>query len=178
MKRLIPLAYFFFTCLLVLSACLPLPPVNPVPLVAAASVAVSHGSAQSPAGGEIGTLLSQTLPPSNVKALRISAWGSSTGQGNPRAFYLYVGNDLTIAVNIEAPLRWFRCETEAIKAAPDKAVYSSVCFVGDLAGATVTSVHSIEGPLNWAAPIVIRGAGKGVLLGDVTQTGMIVETLN
>jgi len=123
-------------------------------------------------------LLSQTLPPSNVKVVRISAWGSSTGQGNPRAFYLYVGADLPIAVNIEQPIRWFRCEVEAVKAGTDKAVYSSVCFVGDLAGATVTSVHSMDGALNWAEPIVIRGAGKGVLLGDVTQTGMIVETLN
>jgi len=169
-KSLFPVA------LLSLSACLP--PINAVPVVGAASVLISHGSAQSPEGGSVGTLLSQTLPPSpNVKALRISAWGASGAQGNPRAFYLYVGSALPIAVNIEAPLSWFRCEVEVVKAV-DKAFYSSVCFVGDLAGATVTSVHSMDGPLNWAEPIVIRGAGKGVLLGDVTQTGLIVETLN
>lgn len=155
------------------SACLP---VSTSVTLAAASVTVSHGSAQSPEGGAIGTLLSQTVQSAGVKALRVSAWGTSTSQGT-RAFYLYVGNDLPIAVNLTTPILWFRCEVEVIKAV-DKAGYSSVCFVGDLAGATVTSVHSMEGSLNWSEPIVIRGAGKGVLQGDVTQTGMIVETLN
>lgn len=159
------------------AACLP--PVNPAPVVGSASVTVSHGLAQSPEGGAIGTLLSQTVQPAvGTKALRISAWGGGTSQHPGRTFYLYVGQDLPIAVNLTTPILWFRCETEVVKTGGATAQYSSVCFVGNLSGDTVTAVHSLDGSLKWSEPLVIRGAGKGVNQGDVTQTGMVVEVLN
>lgn len=162
---------FALSSLLIFSACLPPQAVPPTIPLSVAATQIVAGPAQTSGTSQIETLLSYTVKDADWKALRVRAWGTTGANLNAKSVYLYYGNSLPIAVNVEIAIGWWVVETYIVKNGHS----SSIATVGDLSGNTKTHVYSLRDP---EPGTEIRVAGKGgSTSGDVYAEYLTVEIL-
>ncbi len=151
------------------------------------SIANRNTTAVGNVGGGEDALIQYSLPLNSLSAatrgVRITAWGTTANNSNPKTAKLYFGSGavVTTALTVSQAGTW-RITGEVLSTGTDTQDYSAQLLQGG--ATTLLDVENGSLTEDDGAAILIRGTGTvtdgggGINNDDIVQEGMMVEVLN